>query len=130
VPLPHYADGTVASENEVFWTVHLWRARFGNAPGVNGRLDTYTPATPCCMSPTSAGDVVRAEFSGLTYGGGSGRLAPKTDSPNVATEVDVMVTVVAVRNAVPTSTRANSWGQVKSRYAPNGGTVSKDADAK
>jgi hypothetical protein len=113
VPLPHYADGTAASENEVFWTVHLWRATFGNAYGVNGRHDPYSPA-----SPTSSGDVVHAGFTGLIYDGGSGRLG-NSDPQNVATRVDVMVTVVAVRNAVPTSTRANSWGQVKSRYAPN-----------
>jgi hypothetical protein len=114
VPLPNYADGTVASENEVFWTVHLWRARFGNAAGgVNGRHDTYYPATL-----TTPGDVVRAHFTGLTYDGGSGLLSPFVFPSNLATRVDVMVTVVAVRSAVPTSTRGTSWGQVKARYAP------------
>src|SRR5262249_2342026 len=67
VPLPHYADGTVAGENEVFWTVHLWQATFGNAYGVYGRRDQYHPA-----SPTSPGDVVRARFTGLVYDVGSG----------------------------------------------------------
>jgi hypothetical protein len=121
VPLPHYADGTVASENEVFWTVHLWRARFGNGPGgVNGRHDPYFPA-----NETLTGDVVRAQFSGLTYVAGSGLLAGGGSPPNVATRVDVMVTVVAVRSVVPTSTRGTSWGKVKSRYAPKSAPTSQ-----
>jgi hypothetical protein len=124
VPLPKYADGTDAKESEVFWTVHLWQARFGDAYGVNIRWDQYHPAA----DNNYGGDVVTVTFDGLTYGGGSGRLAPGTEPANVATNVDVMVTVIATRLMSATPTKATSWGQLKTRFAPNGGTVSKGAE--
>ena len=31
VPLPKFADGTQATESEIFWTVQLWQATFASA---------------------------------------------------------------------------------------------------
>jgi len=112
VPLPRYADGSLAAENEIFWTVHLWEARFGPPqPGTEPRFDKYLAATE-----TRGGDLVTVAFSGRQYGGGSGRINHVSDPPIVANNVDVMVTVVATRLAGPTPNKSKSWGEVKATY--------------
>jgi hypothetical protein len=117
VPLPHFADGSTATESETFWTVHLWQATFGTAYGVNGRRDHYSPA-----QPGYAGDVVRVNFTGRAFEG-SGLLNPSTEPFNTASNVIVMVTVVAVRTAAVTSSKQHSWGSVKARYQNTPGTT-------
>lgn len=110
VPLPVYADGSQASENEIFWTAHLWKAHFPER-------------TPMVVSPRYAeGDYIAGGFSGRTWTSCYGvigiepgnsppdRYAPKTNN------IEVLVTVVAVRAILPTPVVSRSWGRMKVTY--------------
>lgn len=108
VPLPQYADGTQAAEGEIFWTAHLWYARWIHALCSLGEI------------PYETGDRVDYGFSGRALSVSS------VLSPNIlncfghngfaADEVRVLVTVIAVRQSGPTPAALKSWGQVKSIY--------------
>lgn len=105
VPLPRYADGSEAAETEVFWTAHIWEAKF--AHWGNGR-------DPFPASISGAGDRITVSFSGRTYAGGYLIINPYA-FPNFETrDIDVAVTVVAARRALATGVRASSWGGLKS----------------
>jgi hypothetical protein len=108
VPAPTYSDGTSAANDEVFWTASLWRAQFGSAP--------------CIAWPIlSDGDGCEIAFSGRTLShahavvmsGGhcvSDFVGWPTD------DVQVLVTVVAVRQALPVGTERKTWGSLKLHY--------------
>ena len=75
VPLPTFADGTQATESEIFWTVQLWQATFDAI----GQLDRIGDA-----SVTFAGRTfLRADIQWGNW------LSPK--------DAQILVTVVAVR---------------------------------
>lgn len=108
VPLPRYADGSEAAENEVFWTAHVWQAMFARF-----QLDHYRPA-----SPGNAGDKITITFDGRTYAGGYAIINPISFPLHETNNIDVVVTVVAARHVLPTSAQPASWGDVKSKYRP------------
>lgn len=107
VPLPTYPDGTVAEEQEIFWTVHLRQVSFSGC---------------CCPMPAryQPGDNCSVGFSGRTYVGGSGAMENQIfctpDHGLRAVSVDVVVTVIAVRPALAVSTSRKTIGGLKQRY--------------
>lgn len=104
VPLPVYADGTSASENEVFWTAHFWRADFLEHPG----YDT---------SPRyNVGDHCQGGFTGRTWGGGEAAIGTNSGINAPRAAFSVMVTVIAVRSAAPTPAARQPWGSLKAKY--------------
>lgn len=106
VPLPVYADGTPAIESEIFWLTQLSRLHFpANRPCVD-LTPRYTP-----------GDYCSGGFNGRVWGGGSAALnndGSGGQCTDRSTNVEVKVTVIAVRSAAVTPTRSGSWGSVKS----------------
>lgn len=106
VPLPRYADGSLAAEDDIFWTAHLWQA-FWSLP----RLPSVWPA-----SDSQSGDFIRVGFDGRTFMGGSGRLDPYSTPEQLVYRADVMVTVVAMRRATATTVPHASFGELKARY--------------
>lgn len=107
VPLPVYSDGTQAREAEIFWTAHLWRVHF--------------PAfTPMNTGPHyEPGDQCIGDFTGRVWNGGyavigweSGNTPPDRYSPK-SSNLEVLVTVVAVRQDSPTGATSRTWGQLK-----------------
>jgi len=105
VPLPHYADGSEAAEADIFWTVHLWQAKFAS----------YTRPYYAAAWPGGAGDVCNIAFSGRHYDGGGFSLDPYSGGPGTG-NVDILVTVVAMRPMEPTPVRAQSLGGLKTLY--------------
>ena len=99
VPLPAYADGTTATEGEVFWTSQLWRAEFF-ADGI---------------VRYESGDHLVATFSGRQLISVQGQINTGGPVPPTATNVQVLVTAVAVRSATTPTTRA-TIGSIKARY--------------
>lgn len=99
VPLPTYADGTPASESEVFWTTQLWRAEFF-ADGI---------------VRYESGDQLVATFNGRQLVGVQGQINTGSPVPPTATNVQVLVTAIAVRSATTPTTRA-TIGSIKARY--------------
>jgi len=106
VPLPHYADGTEAQEGEVFWTAHVWQAKFLSLRGST----CLRPA-----APNAPGDLITVDFSGRVYSGGSAIFDPYSLPVQTAYEVDAVVTVVAAR-AAPTPAARPTFGQLKAQY--------------
>lgn len=98
VPLPTYADGTPASESEVFWTIQLWRVEF--------------PADGIVRYQT--GDRVIATFNGRQLVGVEAQINTGNPVPTTG-NVQVLVTAVAVRSATTPTTRA-TIGSLKARY--------------
>lgn len=99
VPLPTYADGTPAAESEVLWTSQLWRAEFF-ADGI---------------VRYESGDHLVATFNGRQLIGVQGQINTGGPVPPPATNVQVLVTAVAVRSATTPTTRA-TIGSIKARY--------------
>lgn len=99
VPLPSYADGTPASEGEVFWTTQLWRAQFF-ADGI---------------VRYQWGDHVVATFNGRQLVGIEGQINTGNPAPPTTADAQVLVNVVAVRSATTPTTRS-SLGSIKARY--------------
>jgi len=108
VPLPAYADGTSAGEEEVFWTATLWRAQF--------------PSGWCRIWPWLIdGDRCDIEFAGRTLTS-TYAIVDNADIWCVSGKsgwdtrnVQVLVTVVAVRY-MPTQAQRRSWSSVKGSY--------------
>lgn len=98
-PLPTYADGTAAAEGEVFWTSQLWRAEFF-ADGI---------------VRYESGDNLVATFSGRQLISVQGQINTGGPVPPIATNVQVLVTAVAVRFTTTPTSRA-SIGSIKARY--------------
>ena len=94
LPLPKYRDGTQALPSECQWIVsqgHVALTRFEN------------PILNCEAQASNVGPVL----SSLT-----------PDDPNDRSRANYMI--IAVRGAtLPTPTQQQSWGQLKSRYAPS-----------
>ena len=107
VPLPTYADGTTATESEIFWTVHLSHASWDP-------LITFLPKN------YTEGDGCGVEFTGRTYSSGYAITDNQTqygaERGAPARNVKVLVTVVALRNLPPTPTTKKSWGRLKAGY--------------
>ena len=101
IPLPQYADGSVASEDEVFWTVHLWQARWNSI--VNGFV-TYS---------VDGADVI---FSGRLMTGTSASIGGLGSASEVTNDLDVLVTVFAIRKAQPVEVTRKSLGDLKKDY--------------
>lgn len=99
VPAPVYADGTPAVEGELFWTASLWRAQFTSAPSTD-------------WPPLIDGDRCDITFVGRMLT--STRTVVMGGWPTE--DVQVLVTVVAVRSALPTSARQRTFGSVKAKY--------------
>lgn len=99
VPLPTYADGTPAAESEVLWTSHLWRAEFF-ADGI---------------IRYQSGDHLVATFNARQLVSVDGQINSGGPVPPTATNVQVLVTAVAVRSATTPTTRATIGG-IKARY--------------
>jgi len=100
VPLPTYADGIQAQENEMFWTTQLWLAKF-NADGI---------------VRYSGGDQAVATFDGREFIAATAKINGGAPLPPSTTDVQVLVNVVAVRSSATTPTRRQSLGGVKARY--------------
>ena len=118
VPLPLYADGTQAGENEVFWTAAIWRATFRLCSN-NGNIGHY-----------SSGDNVTIHFSGRRLASASGVIVSWfwTDlcamSGFPLLDLQVLVTIVASRAPLPTPIARPTIGQLKAKYAtPGTGTA-------
>jgi len=112
IPLPTYADGTTALESECHWTVSntafgagdtwCFAADAANAPPIGFGLDPYEIKAYVTAHP---GRVMNAGHAG---GGGT---------------YDGNYMIIATRaSAGPTPAQQQSWGQLKSRYAPGGST--------
>jgi hypothetical protein len=99
VPLPTYADGTPATESDVFWTSQLWRAEFF-ADGI---------------VRYQSGDRVVATFNGRQLANVEGQINTGGPVPPTPSNVQVLVTAVAVRSATTPTTRA-TIGSIKARY--------------
>jgi hypothetical protein len=110
VPLPTYADGSHATENEIFWTTHLWVAHFPEFP-CEDTTPRYKP-----------GDFCAGGFTGRTWGGGGaalnndGSAGGNGQCTARSNNVEVVVTVIAVRALNPTRAPSSSWGHLKSIY--------------
>jgi hypothetical protein len=106
VPLPVYGDGTQAREGEVFWTATVWRATFSGG---------------CIAWPYySGGDACTVTFSGRTLTTTDGSINNLINCDNrygwPLVDMQVLVTVVAMRSNLPTADRRGSWGALKVTY--------------
>jgi len=107
VPLPTYRDGQAADESEIFWTALLWTATWSNE--ICGPPYRYTNQ-----------DHVDISFAGRVFSSGLAIIGAnlycyEPGLMGVRTEdVQVMVTVVAVRSSPPVPTTKSTWGKVKS----------------
>ena len=98
VPLPIYADGTSASEGEVFWTSQLWRAEFDGEGIVRYQ----------------SGDHIAATFNGRQLISVDGQINTG-GLAHLANNVQVLVTAVAIRSGT-TPTARHTIGSIKARY--------------
>jgi len=107
IPLPMYRDGTQAQESELFWTAQIWNANIS-------KDWCYFPAS------YSTGDMCSIGFNGRTFVGGTGAIEVVCNTPGGVgariTEVQVVVTVIAVRMAQPVGTQNGTWGKLKAAY--------------
>ncbi len=103
IPLPIYADGTVASEAECDWIV-------------SDALGTFNVSRPWCYAADAAyNTTVPIEFL-AAHRGRVVNIPPSGQSNSIETYANYLI--IATRAGGPTSTRQESWGQVKQRYAP------------
>jgi hypothetical protein len=98
LPMPVYADGTLADEEDVFWTAQLWLAEF-NEDGVV-RYQT--------------GDHAVATFEGRRLVATSAAIN-SGDRAQSTSNVQVLVNVIAVRSSTTQAPR-QSFGGLKARY--------------
>lgn len=105
VPLPRYSDGVEAQESDVFWTAHVWEARFPHW--------AYRELLPAATG--SDGDRATVSFSGRMYSGGHMIINPYRFPIFETREVDVVVTVIATRRVLATKTLQPSWGSLKAQ---------------
>jgi hypothetical protein len=116
IPLPVYADGTVASEADCGWIVSEAVISSSGSPSWCYAADAnYGVAQPASFLNGHHGRIVNLGPAGGGY-----------DPVGCANYL-----IIASRGAtLPTTTSNETWGQLKSRYAPKGGTVSKGADTR
>jgi hypothetical protein len=111
VPLPTYADGTKAQDNEVFWTAQLWRADFPEEE-ITLRHTIYRP-----------GDQAVATFNGRQFVSAEAHIDGAILVPQLH-DFQVLVNVFAFRvhdhRRIKSSSlmplRPESIGGIKARY--------------
>jgi hypothetical protein len=105
IPLPTYADGTVASETECNWTVSAAVGNTNANPSWCYAADAqYSTGLPPDFLAAHRGRIVNITPIGQSYA-----------QPTIANYL-----IIATRaSGGPTPALRESWGQVKSRYAPS-----------
>jgi hypothetical protein len=103
IPLPMYADGTVASEAECDWIV-------------SDALGSPTSVRSWCY----AADAVYNTYFPITFltahRGRVVNIAPTGQSNSIETYANYLI--IATRSTGPTPAHQETWGRLKARYAP------------
>ena len=116
IPLPHYADGTEATESECRWTVspQILENQF-NSDFQRCSTDGRTVRVYMCAGNCGPhGDCIPIDPGCV-------------GSPNATAGV-ANYFIVAVRNSSPTAARQQTWGAMKSRYRGDRGAAQPQRD--